>query len=90
MTQHSGLINVLDSRTCGRILNHCYIVVTEVLFHFWCGIVLWKEAEIPGENPYLFGMVTTNQTHMLPGTGIEPGSPRWEASVPISSLAGQA
>ena len=34
-------------------------------------------------------LLSINQTHMLPGTKIEPGSPSREARVPNTALAGQ-
>ncbi|KAH3695530.1 hypothetical protein DPMN_082991 [Dreissena polymorpha] len=45
-----------------------------------CG---WKPEN--WRKPYLFGMVTTIQTHMLPRTGIEPGLPRC-----ITAIAGKS
>lgn len=39
--------------------------------------------------PHRSGMGTANQTHMLLVTGIEPGSPRWQAHVPTSALTGK-
>ncbi|KAH3714921.1 hypothetical protein DPMN_057623 [Dreissena polymorpha] len=31
------------------------------------------------EETHMYGKVTTNQIHILPGTGIEPGSPLLDA-----------
>ncbi|KAH3787857.1 hypothetical protein DPMN_165988 [Dreissena polymorpha] len=78
---HFYQINLLDSRKLGRTLNfsfnfqllRCYLKIFQFGVVLYCG---GRWSWITLRKPHLSAIVTTNQTHMLPGTAIEAGSPR--------------
>lgn len=66
--QLSFLISLLDSQKLAQLFE--LSLQFPAIWLLLKGYVLWEDAEVPWGIPTC--VVTTNQTHMQPGMGIEP------------------